>query len=328
MFDKPRTREAILAQVDGSIRLAVEVADSAWPRPPHELTPAEIRALYRTPPVPPRPADMDVADLEIPARDAVLRARRYRMSNAARPGALVVYFHGGSFTTGNLDSHDAICCRVAARLDAMVIAVDYRMMPEVRFPVPFEDACEAMRWVRASAGALGAGGAPLCAFGDSAGANLAIAAALALRGEVHLQALWLAYPIVGVDFETPSHIALADAPGLTRARCMRIMRDYLGSGTERADWRAAPLLADDFRGLPFTAILNAEFDPLRSDGELLGARLAAQGVAQRVFLARGMVHGFIKFAPVSPPAAEPVDASLNAIAVALGLRGANQGERV
>lgn len=306
------TRDEILARVDPSIRAAVDAGDRAWPRPPHLMSPAEFSALYRTPPAPPRPAGLETTDIAIPTPAGNLPARIYRPAGLPSITAGVVYFHGGSFTTGNLDSHDAICCRLAVRAACRVIAVDYRLMPAHRFPAQFDDAVAATRWAATNAATLDIDPARLCAAGDSSGANIALAAALEVRGAVALRALWLAYPIIGNDFGTASYVANADAPSLTRVRCERILREYLGADPSTADRRAVPLVEPDLRGTPPTVVVNAEFDPLCSDGEILGERLAALGIARHVFLARGMVHGFIKFAGVSEAAARPIDASIDA----------------
>jgi acetyl esterase len=234
--------------------------------------------------------------------------RLYTLEPEARRGGFV-YLHGGSFTTGDLDSCDALCCAIALHTGLDVLSVDYRLLPDYPFPAAFDDARRAIQWVLDGGTKLDA--AQVCVGGDSSGANLAVAATLALPAERRPNALWLAYPILGTDFDTPSYRENADAPLLTRARCQRILEDYLGRTLAEADWRAAPLLAADLSRLPPTVVMLAQYDPLWSDGEIFAERLAACGVETHLVPATGMTHGFLRWISSSAAARGFLERSLS-----------------
>lgn len=287
--------DALLARLDPDIAPRVLRLVQAETTPSHLLEPAQVRAAFlrarqplRRPPVP-----LDIEDVGITVDGAPLALRLYR-PRRPRPPALL-YLHGGAFTNGDLDSHDATCCLLAMEAGVMVASVDYRVLPGHPFPAAFNDTVGALRWLHQQAASLGADPARLAVGGDSSGANLALAAALETRGRIPLRAMWLAYPIIGIDFETPSYRENANAPLLTRARCRRILRDYLGRDPGPDDSRVAPLLAPDFAGLPPAVAVAAELDPLRSDAEILADRLRAAGAACELVRAAGMPHGFLRW---------------------------------
>ncbi len=290
-----------MKMLDPEIAPRVQKLESATAKSPSTQTPAEVRAAFlrARQPLKRAPNSLQIHDLSIRADDAALEIRVYRpISEVALPG--MIYMHGGGFTNGDLDSHDAICCCVAEYANIVLFSVNYRVLPDHPFPAAFNDAVASLRWLRQHAGEHGVDPARLAAGGDSSGANLALAAALELRGQVSLQALWLAYPIIGADFNTPSYIENAQAPLLTRARCQRILHDYLGRELQADDWRAAPLLARDLSGLPPTVAIGAQFDPLYSDAEILCTRLRQTGTISTLVQAPGMPHGFLRWIADSP----------------------------
>lgn len=212
----------------------------------------------------------------------------------------LVFFHGGGWTLGDLDSHDALCRALAQAGQCAVAAVDYRLAPEHRFPAAVDDAIAATRWIASSAAALGIDAARLAVGGDSAGGTLAAAVALALRGSnVRLALQLLFYPATDMAHDLPSHQRLAEGPegyGLTRTSLLWFRANYLGSpASERdlADWRASPLRAADFAGLPPASIVTAGFDPLLDEGRAYAERLHAAGVPLRYECFNGMIHGFL-----------------------------------
>ncbi|MES2185105.1 MAG: alpha/beta hydrolase fold domain-containing protein [Pseudomonadota bacterium] len=297
----------LAARLHPGIAHQVRQAMAAPGTPAHLQSPAEVRAVYlagKKPLVrqPGGPHEgLHIQDTALERGGAPpLPLRLYRPQDGVPAGALA-YFHGGGFTNGDLDSHDAVACALAAGTGCAVASVDYRVMPAHIFPAAFDDAVDVLRWLPGWAAALGiapgAQGTPaaLGAGGDSAGANLALAAALALRGSVPLRALWLAYPIIGADFDTPSYAENAEAPLLTRARCQRILHDYRGGALQTGDWRVAPLLAPDLAGLPPAVAIAAELDPLRSDAEILVERLAPTAPGTILVPAQGMPHGFLRW---------------------------------
>jgi acetyl esterase len=303
-------------ELEPAVREAVRKQQALYPRPPEQMSPAEILAVFGA--APPadqslRPAGVAVEDgvvgLEEPARE--IHTRRFRAGSMDRP--VVLYFHGGAFTTGGLESHDLVCARLAAELPAEVLAVDCRKLPLHPFPAAYEDAVGIARKLATS-------GRPLALAGDSSGANLALAAAMSARGTMRLAGLLLYYPIIGLDFTTKSYVRNADGPLLSAARCRRIWSDYLSGDVDgvraRRDWRAAPLLADDFGGLPPTVIAVADYDPLLSDGTLLAERLKASGEATLIRGAR-LPHGFLRWRDISTEADKAIAAATRAFAAIL-----------
>ncbi|MFM0504982.1 alpha/beta hydrolase [Paraburkholderia caffeinilytica] len=255
---------------------------------------------------------LDIEDGFIERADAPIPIRTYVPRDERLLLAAFAYFHGGAFTTGDLDSHDAIACQLALQARCAVVSIDYRVMPEHRFPGAFDDAVHALRWLPGWAERLGIGEMRIAAGGDSSGANLAVAAALELGGELCLRALWLAYPFIGVDFNTPSYQENAEAPLLTRARCQRILADYAARPITDKDWRIAPLLHRDLSGLPPVVAIAGELDPLRSDAEILLERIPANAGSVLVE-AEGMPHGFLRWINESEPCAAVANASFTTL---------------
>jgi acetyl esterase len=207
-----------------------------------------------------------------------LRARQYWPA----PGTaltLVVYFHGGRFISGDLDSHDAICRMLALAAHCRVIAIDYRLAPEHRFPAAAEDAALAVQW------ALGQG-TPVAVAGDSAGANLATGAAMAHRGQA-LRCQLLIYPMIDATCSLPSYTAFAEGYGPGAADMKRGWREYLPEGADPRDPLASPLFAEDLADAPPALVLTAEYDTLRDEGEAYARRLGA--AAKRY---PGTIHAF------------------------------------
>ena len=208
-----------------------------------------------------------------------LRARQY-WPTASPPLPLLVYFHGGRFISGDLESHDAICRMLALEVGCRLLAVDYRLAPEHRFPAAVEDAALAVEW------ALGQG-TPVAVAGDSAGANLAAGAALAHRGQ-GLCCQLLIYPMIDATCgNVSSYAAFGDGYGPGAVDMKRGWREYLPEGADPRDPRASPLFAKDLEGTPPAMVLTAEYDTLRDEGEAYAARLGVLAIRYP-----GTIHGF------------------------------------
>lgn len=274
---------------------------SAGGKPADLQTPAEVRAAFMAARQPlQRKAQgltVDGDSIEGPGRSIPVRTY---VPTGIRPLAAIAYFHGGGFTNGDLDSHDAVACALALGTRCAVVSVDYRVLPDHPFPAAFDDAVAALRWLPQWARRLGLRPSDVATGGDSSGANLAMAAALEVLDDTPMKALWLAYPIIGADFDTPSYRENAQAPLLTRARCQRILLDYVGRPLKAQDWRAAPLLSPDLARLPPTVAIAAELDPLRSDAEILVERL---GTRAHLVRATGLPHGFLRWITDCEPCA-------------------------
>ena len=264
-------------------------------KPAHLQSPTEVRAAFLAArqPLHRRAQGLEIGDGVIEREGVPIPLRTY-VPQGQTPLAVLAYFRGGGFISGDLDSNDAVACALALESGCAVASVEYRVLPQHAFPAAFDDAVAALRWLPGWAASLGLEPVRLGAAGESSGANLALAAALELQSELPLHALWLAYPFIGANFDTPSHRENAEAPLLTRARCQRILADYLARPLTAADWRAAPLLKPDLTGLPPVVTIAAELDPLCSDSEILMSRLPPRSGSVLV-RAQGMPHGFLRW---------------------------------
>jgi acetyl esterase/lipase len=219
----------------------------------------------------------------------------------ALPG--LVYFHGGGWVSGGLDSHDAICAALAARGACRIVAVAYRLAPEHRFPAALEDGLAAVRAVRDDPGRFGIDPRRLAVGGDSAGANLAVVIARALRGEEPPLALQvLLCPVMEPLGRTASRAAFASGHLIEEATMALYWEHYRVDGVGPDDPRVAPLRAGDFAAMPPALIHTAEFDPLRDEGELYAQALERDGVAAKLTRHAGMIHHFYGLVGVIPAA--------------------------
>jgi acetyl esterase len=243
-----------------------------------------------------------VEDLTVPAADGhPLPARLYAPSEA--PGLpVMLYLHGGGFTIGNLETHDSLCRQLALHSGAAVLALDYRLAPEHRFPTAVEDAWAALRWLARHAGDLALDARRLAVGGDSAGGTLAAVSALQARDHgLPLAAQLLITPGTTAHADTPSHRRFAEG-FLLDATTIAWFFDHYIDLARRDDWRFAPLNADDLTDVAPAVVALAECDPLVDEGLAYADRLRAAGVPVDLELARGMTHDFIKMGRVLPEA--------------------------
>ena len=279
------------------VRTLLEKADAMGAPPVSSLTAVEARAL-RGPQVEwqggERVALARVEDVRIAGPGGDIPIRVYASGEGVGRVALV-YLHGGGFVLGNLETHDAVCRALAKESGAVVVAVDYRLAPEHRFPAGLEDAYAATLWVVGNAERLGIDAGRVVVSGDSAGATLATVIAMRCRdrGGPVLAGQLLVYPVTDVSsFETGSYRECAQGYALTKATMEWFGEQYVGSREEARDPEASPLLAKDLSGLPRTLVMTAEFDPLRDEGESFAERLTEAGVDVRLSRYAGMIHGF------------------------------------
>ena len=250
-----------------------------------EGTPEEARAIRASLWRPSAEPIADVADLDA---DGVA-VRCYRP--AAHHGGLLVWFHGGGWVLGDLDSHDDLCRSIANRAGCTVLAVGYRLAPEHPFPAPLDDCAAALAWAVAHAGELGAAPERIAVGGDSAGGNLA--AVVAVEAGVPLCLQVLVYPATDARMGHASYVENADGYFLT-TKGMAWFWDHYLQGYDRTDVRVSPLLADDTRLAtgPPALVITARFDPLRDEGAQYAERLAASGVPTSHVHFDGQIHGF------------------------------------
>ena len=285
-------------KLDPQARALIERFAAAGVSPLYSLTAPEARRAYRESraALAAAPTHVDeIRELSIPGPATALRARLYRPRTVenALPG--MVYFHGGGFIYGDIDTHDAVCRGIAQCAPCALVSVDYRLAPEHRFPAAVEDAFAATAWVAANAAALGIDPARLAVAGDSAGGNLAAVVALTARerGAPALAMQVLVYPTTDFSAEAESVSRFAEGYLLTRESMRWVKRTYLREERDAADWRASPLRAGDFSRLPAAYIITAGFDPLRDEGRAYAERLAQAGVAVTHECFEGQVHGFL-----------------------------------
>ncbi len=234
---------------------------------------------------------------EIRALDADgVGCRLYRPRDASDL-ALLIYFHGGGWVVGDLDSHDGIARALAMESGAAVLSVDYRLAPEHPYPAPLIDATETTRWAVAHAADLGCDPGRVAIGGDSAGANLATV--VAQLGVVPLRYQLLIYPVTDARQMTASYTSFADGPFLTRASMSWFIGHYLAGPTGSADDpRVSPGLAprEALANVPPGLVITAGYDPLRDEGEAYAATLNEAGVATSLTRYDGMFHGFVSMA--------------------------------
>ncbi|MDP6352996.1 MAG: alpha/beta hydrolase [Alphaproteobacteria bacterium] len=248
---------------------------------------------------PPEPVE-SVFETTIPGADGRLAARVYRprgdRPRAGRPLPVLVYFHGGGWVLGSLDSHDRGVRALSNAAGCMSVSVAYRLAPEHPFPAPAEDCFAALGWLAENAGQLGGDGSRIAVGGDSAGGNLAAVAALMARqaGAPKLAFQLLIYPVLDSALDTPSYREHAEAPMLTHERMAFFWDKYVPDPAARGDWRAAPLQAGDLEGLPPTLIVSSGIDPLCSEGGAYAARLEQAGVPVERLVFPRMCHAFFQ----------------------------------
>jgi acetyl esterase/lipase len=286
------------------------------------MTAPEARLAYketRGPLQAPPPEIAAVADRSIagPGGPLVLRLYRPRGSHADEVLPVLVYFHGGGWTIGDLDTHDVICRLLANGAGCAVAAVDYRLAPEHKFPAAVEDCWAALRWVHGQAAAIGVDAGRIAVGGDSAGGNLAAVVALLARdADLPLAFQLLIYPATDFANETPSHDRFAEGYMLTRASIAWFTGNYLARPADIADWRASPLRAASLAGAAPALVITAGFDPLRDEGKAYADRLAAAGVPSRYLCFDGMIHGFFGMTGAIDTARRAIDEAGAALASA------------
>lgn len=246
-----------------------------------------------------------VEDLQIPTRDgACLKARLFSPVNRSESTALpcLVYFHGGGFTIGSIQTHQVLCCELARIAECAVISVDYRLAPEYRFPTASNDAWDSLQWVSQNVSQLGLQSDALAVGGDSAGGTLAaVCAILARDAGLKLALQLLIYPGCAARQESASHQKFDEGFMLDKSTVDWFFGHYIDS-KDRDDWRFAPMLAERHDGLAPAWIGLAECDPLVDEGVAYGDLLSLAGVTVDLEIYQGVVHGFVNMGRVIPEA--------------------------
>jgi acetyl esterase len=266
--------------------------------PMHTLEPPEARRLYRERrgfTQPPSITMAEVRDLAAEGPRGPIGMRLYRPDSAAAMAPALVYYHGGGWVIGDLDTHDVLCRDLAHRSGCVVVAVDYRLGPEQPFPAAVDDCLAAARWVQAQASALGIDAARIALGGDSAGGNLATVTAIGLRdgGGFAPRFQLLIYPGTDMRATAPSHTSNGQGYVLTADTIAYFRAKYIPDPRQWTDWRASPLLHGNLAKLPPALVLTAGYDPLRDEGRAYADALSKAGVPTQYVCFERQVHGFI-----------------------------------
>ncbi|HEX6818694.1 MAG TPA: alpha/beta hydrolase [Ktedonobacterales bacterium] len=233
-------------------------------------------------------------DRRIPGPGGEIPVRMYTPQGGA-PFPLLVFFHGGGWVVGDIETHDGLCRSLANGAGCVVVSVDYHLAPEHPFPAAPQDCYAATQWAAANADSLQADSTRIAVGGDSAGGNLAAVVALMARdqGGPRLDFQLLIYPALDARMQTPSIDENAEGYMLTKQSMIWYRGHYLQHSGDILNPLASPLLAENLRGLPPALIITAEFDPLRDEGEMYAERLQAAGVSVTHTRYHGMIHGFV-----------------------------------
>ena len=293
----------------------------------HELEAPAARAVYAAmkdvadPPI----GDLaTITDLSIPGPAGAIPARLFDAKASREPGPVMLFYHGGGFVIGNIETHASFCAEIARVLDMPVISVDYRLAPENPWPAAPDDCEAAARWVAGNPAELGRKVTSLIVCGDSAGGNLAIVTAMALRdtpAAVPVVAHFAIYPATDMTKEYPSYSAFAEGYLLTRATMDWFNTSYQA---EASHIRTSPLIGD-LAGMPPAVVLTASLDPIRDQGRAYAAGLAEAGVPVIFREAKGNIHGFVTLRQAIPSSQGDVAGALAALKTVIAEA---EGERV
>lgn len=312
--------------LDPQARALIDLLAERGVPPTHTLSVADARRLYRerrtfTQPEPPPVGG--VRELAAPGPHGPVPLRLVRPAGVADAVALpaLVYFHGGGWAIGGLDTHDVVCRTLCAASGCAVLSVDYRLAPEHRFPAAVDDSLAATRFVRIEAAALGIDPARIAVGGDSAGGNLAAVVCLALRDAAEPVPAFqlLIYPATDMRAVAPSHTTNGQGYMLTADTIAYYRGHYIADAADWADWRASPLLAADLSHLPPALVLTAGFDPLRDEGRQYADALSGAGNRVQYVCFERQLHGFVTMGRVIDEANLALD--LCAAALRRALRG-------
>ena len=279
--------------LDPQARMVLEQTAALGLPATHTVSPEEARANGKLRPRSPGPEVARVEDRSIPGPDGDVPVRIYTPEGAG-PFPILVWYHGGGWVVGDLDGADGTARHLTVGANCIVVSVDYRLAPETKFPGPAEDCYAATRWAADNASAMGGDAGRIAVGGDSAGGNLAAAISLMARdrGGPSIVHQLLVYPVTERDFSTGSYHSNAEGYGLGRDAMIWYWDHYLANDADAQNPYAAPMQADDLRGLPPALIITAEYDPLRDEGEAYAAKLSAAGVPTQCTRYDGMTHGF------------------------------------
>jgi acetyl esterase len=279
--------------LDPQAQQVLELTAALGLPPNHLVSPARARINMKSRPRAAGPEVAKVQDRLIPGPDVDIPVRIYTPAGTG-PFPILVWFHGGGWVVGDLDTADPTARHLAVGAGCVVVSVDYRLAPETKFPGPADDSYAATVWAVQHAARLQGDAETIAVGGDSAGGNLAAAVALMARdrGGPALVFQLLVYPVTAYDFDTSSYQQNGDAYNLTRDSMQWYWNHYLQNPADASNPYAAPLVAPNLEGLPPALVITAEYDPLCDEGEAYAKRLQAAGIPTSCTRYDGMIHGF------------------------------------
>ena len=301
-----------MTALDPDVLLVLDMIRLAGRPPFEQLTPAEAREAYMKSRAILQPEPEPVAearDLAAPGPHGPIPLRLYRPQGGAAPLPGLIYYHGGGWLLGGLDSHDVVCRRFANAARCVVVSVDYRMAPEHKFPAAVDDCATATGWAIGQAAALGIDPGRVAVGGDSAGGNLAAVMALMARDGAlpRLAYQLLIYPATDMTMTTVSSQTVGPGVPLTSATMKWFIDHYMRGPEDMIDWRASPIRAASVAGTAPALVLTAAADPLRDEGIAYAARLEREGVRTTAIHLTDQIHGFLSMGKVIRAADTAID---------------------
>lgn len=283
--------------IDPQVQAFLKELEQLHTPPFNKLTPEQARAIATASVAtlePPQPVAR-IENHQVLGHGGLVPIRIY-VPKGPDPLPVFVYYHGGGWVLGDVDTHESLCTAIANAAGCIVVSVDYRLAPEHKFPAAVDDAYAATRWVADNAASFGGDPARLAVGGDSAGANLAAVVCLMARDRGMFQPVLqvLIYPVTDYSFHTPSYLENAEGYLLTREDMRWFWGHYLADAEDGDHPYASPLRASSLSGLPAALVITAEYDPLRDEGEAYAARLRTAGVPVTLSRYDGMIHAFIR----------------------------------
>jgi acetyl esterase len=303
--------------LDPQARTVLDAMDALGLPPNHTISPEEARANQMARPRPQGPEVAKVEDRAIANGDFQVPVRIYTPAGNG-PFPVLSWFHGGGWVIGNLETADCVSRQLAVGADCIVVSVDYRLAPEAKFPVPFDDCYAVTKWISQNSASINVDPSRIAVGGDSAGGNLAAGVALAAkdRGDLSIAFQLLVYPVTAVDFGSGSYKDNANGYLLTMDGMKWYWKHYLSSEADESNPYAAPLAAKDVSGQPPALVITAEFDPLRDEGEAYAKKLKDAGVPTTATRYDGMIHGFFGMSSVLDKGEQAVSQATTALKAA------------
>lgn len=279
------------------------------------MEPQAVRDMFAQAPVP----EIELASLRkvenryIPVAEGVNIPIRIYTPEGEGPFPLFVYYHGGGWVIGDLETADASCRMLANKLGRVVVSVDYRLAPEYKFPIPVQDSYAALQWVSENAAEINASASSIAVGGDSAGGNLAAVVSMIARDRKgpKINAQILIYPVTDLGYDTGSYQQFAEGYGLDRDLMIWFGDYYIRTEEDAKNIYVAPLLAENLGSLPPAFVITAEFDVLRDEGLAYANRLTENGIKVEAVCEEGLVHGFFTNMAVFP---ERIEGTISKIA--------------